>query len=107
MPGLATRVPGMTLKSAGLHPFPGRLERQRKEIRDPAQEFAKRPLACDGADTRSRFAASLPWIPDLLPLTLQSSGKRWGNALKTRSRRQASTRSRPDARDPEDRDPEA
>src|SRR4051812_48797685 len=59
-----------------LPPFPGRLERQRKEIREPAQDLAKRPLACDGADTRSRFAASLPWIPDLLPLTLQSSGKR-------------------------------
>ncbi|BAR47283.1 hypothetical protein Maq22A_1p38275 (plasmid) [Methylobacterium aquaticum] len=65
--------------SSSANPFPGPVracttEAKREEIRDPARQAAKRPCVRDGAACRAASRHNLCWVPDLLALTLQSSG---------------------------------
>ncbi len=66
--------------SSSANPFPGPVracttEAKRTEIRDPARLAAKRRCVCDGPEGRAASRHILCRVPDLLPLTLQSSGK--------------------------------
>ncbi|WP_207546519.1 hypothetical protein, partial [Methylobacterium indicum] len=57
-------------------PFPGRLERQRKEIRDPAVKLREATDCLQRCSLLSRFAAHLVLDPGSPSTSFQSSEKR-------------------------------